>query len=178
MLLFNYVARHRLMFSVLATIACLVALGFGVRRAAMFTVPMFQADYITAAESEVAPPARAYYDAGLVAYQQQDYAGAKELLGKAYSALNADDGSTKASDNLIAGDIQFLLALTHERTKQNFMAIEAYKLALRHNPNNMPAKYNLERLLSDRSGGGGAGEGQGDPSAPGGQAGKDGKKGI
>ena len=176
--LINFVARRRLMFSVIATIACLAVLALGLRRAVMYTVPMFQGDYVSAAKSEVAAPEYAWYGAGLIAYQQEDYAAAKENLSKAYSALSSEDGQIKPSDNLIAGEIQFLLALTHERTKQNFMAIEAYKQALRHNPDHMVAKYNLERLLSARGGSGGAGAGEGDTSAPGGQAGKDGKKGI
>ncbi|CAN5616990.1 hypothetical protein BH11CYA1_BH11CYA1_44120 [soil metagenome] len=174
----NLVARHRLLFSVMATIVCLVVLVLGLRLAVIYTVPMFYGDYVSAAQSEVASPANAWYDAGLAAYKQKDYDQAKEYLSKSYSALSAEDGQIKPSDNHIAGEIQFLLALTHERTKQNFMAIEAYKQALRHNPDHMVAKYNLERLLSDRGGSGGAGEGEGDTSAPGGKAGKDGKKGI
>lgn len=176
--LINFIVRRRLMFSVIATIVCLVVLALGLRRAVMYTVPMFQGDYAAAAKSEVAAPEYAWYDVGLTAYQQEDYATAKEALSKAYSALSSKDGQIKPSDNLIAGEIQFLLALTHERSKQNFMAIEAYKQSLRHNPDHMVAKYNLERLLSDRGGSGGAGEGEGDTSAPGGKAGKDGKKGI
>ncbi len=176
--LFNFVARHRLMFSVIVTIVCLLVFALGLRRTVMYTVPMFQGDYVSAAKSEVAAPAHAWYDAGLTAYKQKDYDQAKEYLSKAYSALSSEDGQIKSSDNHIAGEIQFLLALTHERTKQNFMAIEAYKQALRHSPDHMLAKYNLERLLSDRGGSGGAGEGEGDTSAPGGKAGKDGKKGI
>lgn len=176
--LINFVARRRLMFSVIATIACLVVLALGLRRAVMYTVPMFQGDYVAAAKSEVAAPAQAWYDAGLTAYQQEDYATAKEVLPKAYSALSSEDGLIKPSDNAMAGEIQFLLALTHERTKQKFMAIEAYKQALRHNPDHMVAKYNLERLLSERGATGGAGEGEGDTPAAGGTAGKDGKKRI
>lgn len=164
------------MFSVIATIACLLVLALGLRRTVMYTVPMFQGDYVSAAESEVAASTHAWYDASLTAYKQKDYDQAKEYLSKAYSVLSSEDGQIKPSDNYIAGEIQFLLALTHERTKQNFMAIEAYKQALRHNPDHMIAKYNLERLLSDRGGSGGAGEG--DTSAPGGKAGKDRKKGI
>jgi len=176
--LINFVVRRRLMFSVIATIACLVVLALGLRRAVMYTVPMFQGYYVSAAQSEVAQSEYAWYDAALAAYKQQDYDTAKDYLSKAYSALSAKDGQIKLSDNHIAGEIQFLLALIHERTKQNFMAIEAYKQALRHNPDHMVAKYNLERLLSQRGGPGGADPGEGDTSAPGGQAGKDGKKGI
>ena len=174
----NFVSKRRLMFSIIATIVCLVVLTLGLRRTIVYTVPMFQGDYVSAAKSEVASPARAWYDAALTAYKQEDYDQTKEYLSKAYSALSSEDGQIKSSDNHIAGEIQFLLALTHERTKQNFMAIEAYKQALRHNPDHMVAKYNLERLLSDRGGSGGAGEGEGDTSSPGGKAGKDGKKGI
>jgi len=166
------------MFSILAAVASLLVLALGVRRAVEFTLPMYQGDYVQAAQSEVAPPVRAFYDAGLQAYEQKDYTSAKDNLSQAYSALSSKTGQIDSREDLIAGDIQFLLGLTHERTKQKFMAIEAYKQALRHNPNHMEAKYDLEHLLSDRGGSGGAGAGAGDTSAPGGKPGKDGKKGI
>ncbi len=174
----NYFTRHRIKLSVLAAIVCVIVLALGARRAGQFTVPMYQGEYAYAAESEVAPPVRAFYDAGLQAYLAEDYTPAKEHLSKAYSALSSKSGQIDPSEDLIASDIQFLLALTHERTKQKFMAIEAYKQALRHNPDHMAAKYNLERLLLERGGSSGAGAGPGDTSAPGGKAGKDGKKGI
>lgn len=173
----NYLTRHRIKLSVLAAIACVIVLALGVRQAVQFTVPMYQGEFAYAAESEVASPERAYYNAGLTAYQAEEYTPAKEYLAKAYSALSSESGQIDRSEDLLAGDIQFLLALTHERSKQKFMAIEAYKQALRHNPDHMAAKYNLERLLLERGGSGG-GKGPGDSSAPGGQPGKDGKKGI
>ena len=53
-------------------------------------------------------------------------------------------------------------------------AVQAYEQALRHNPNHMYAKYNLELLQQTSPGGGGGG----DNGKPGGAGKGGGKKGI
>lgn len=176
--LFEFASRHRVKLSILTLIASLSVLVMGLRQATNYTIPMLQGDYVSAAESGAVRPTEAWYDAGLEAYKHKNYEAAKELLQLSYSSLSEQEGQLKASDNKIAGDIQFLLALTQEGLKQKRLAIDAYKQALRHNPLHMEAKYNLERLLEGGDGSGGAGSGEGDDPNAGSQPGKDGKKGI
>jgi tetratricopeptide (TPR) repeat protein len=176
--LLEFATRYRVMISIVALLASLVVLTLGLRQALYYTIPMLQGDYVGAAQSETVRPTQAWYDAALVSYKRKDYEAAKELLQLSYSSLSAEDGQLNSADNNVAAEVQFLLALTQEGLKQKRQAIDAYKQALRHNPDHLTAKYNLERLLKDDGGSSGGTGGEGDTPAPGSQAGKDGKKGI
>lgn len=182
------ITRHRVGLALTTVFLALVLFGYGAWRLLSYSLPMYQEDFPAAAEYKNGNVALALYDAGLQAFKDGDFDGAQELLTKAYSAMTEEKQSlTQAAlgvDHKLAAQVQFLLAVTLERKKQKFMAIEAYQQALRHDPSHMEAKYNLERLLMARGGqGAGEGDGKGDGQGkPGDKTGsgrsQEGRKGI
>lgn len=143
-----------------AVMVGIVALGFalwGGYRVITYTVPMLQGDYSQAAQGG-GDQADALYDAGLSAYEGEDYKSAKELLTRAQSALTDSRGEIPGERKAMASKIQFALGNTYFQQKQLKAAAEAYKQSLRLDPANLEAKYNLE-LIQQMSGGSGPGEG-------------------
>jgi Ca-activated chloride channel family protein len=180
------ISRKLSRFGIGAALFCVlvgvVIMGFGAKRLFTYSWPMVVSDYDRAAQSTDGNKAIALYDLGLKAYRAGAYQDAQEILTKAYSAMTEENQNPLGIDHDLGARVQFLLAVSYERSKQNFMAIEAYKQALRHDPNHLEAKYNLERLLAKR-GGGGQGQGEGDGEGkPGDKTGsgqsQQGKKGI
>ncbi len=164
-----------------ATLAFLGVFALGLLRLINYTLPLYIGAPVSAAQSGYGDPVAAYYDAALASYKAEDFDGAVKMASQAYSKLTEQKGSIAQSEHVQkeAADIQFLLGLCREKAKQPDQAIDAYEQALRHNPNHLAAKYNLERLLKPQGGGGaggpGDGKGAGQPQ-PGDQPGKDGDK--
>lgn len=178
----NFAQTFRVSLSLCALLIALVGVYFAGRSIYSYSLPMQQGDYLTAAQnSEGSERALALYDAGLVLYRAKDFENSRVALTEAYSSLSAKHGQIGKSDLPLAGKIQFLLGLVSERTDQGQLAIDAYKDALRHDPTNLPAKYNLERLLTKQAQEG-SGQGEGKDGKPGTNpssgAGKSGNKGI
>lgn len=175
----KFLYKRRGFLAGVATLAFLGVFALGVVRLVNYTLPFYIGDPVSAAQSGYGDPVVAYYNAALASYKAQDYDGAIKMASQAYSTLTAEKGSISQSQRVQkeAGDIQFLLGLCRERNKQPDQAIDAYEQALRHNPNHLPAKYNLERLLKPQGGGGagGPGSGQGQGGQQPGQQPGDGK---
>lgn len=171
-------AKSRVTLAWLAAITCLCLALYGGYRTLTYSLPLRSSNPYEASQmaADASEKAYALYNTGLNAYSGEDYTLAAQVLTKAYSALT-QDGEAMAKNTALAAQIQFLIGLTNEKLKQNFEAIEAYKQCLRHNPDHMEAKYNLERLLSDRDSGGGEG-GNKPGQKPGSGSGKQVKKGI
>ena len=185
----KFLYKGRGFLAVLAAIAFLGVFSVGVVRLVSYTLPLYLGHPDTAAQSDYGDKVVAYYDAALQQYKAHQYDVAAQLAAKAYSTLTAQTGSipTTARAQSEAADIQFLLGISREKNKQQSQAVDAYKQALRHNPDHLAAKYNLERLTKPSSGGGGGGAGKGDGAGqggnqpgqqPGGGASHQGKKGI
>jgi tetratricopeptide (TPR) repeat protein len=158
-------------------VACIFAFLFGFYMLFSNSIPMLTKDYEGAADSYVADRSLALYDAGLQRYRGGDNKGAVRVLNDAYNACLGAKGVVSDDKRKLAGDIKFLTGNALVGQKQLQQAVEAYKDALRLDPNNLYAKYNLE-LLQAMNGGKGPGPGPGDDSKPGGQPGKGIKKGI
>ncbi|MBS1994541.1 MAG: hypothetical protein JSS83_28710 [Cyanobacteria bacterium SZAS LIN-3] len=176
----KFLYKRRVLLAGLATIAFVGVFVLGILRLFNYTLPLYIGNPVSASESGYGDPVVALYDAALRTYQAQDYEAAGKLAAQAYSKMSEEHGAigTDARSQKVAGDIQFLLGLTCEKVKQQQQAIEAYEQALRHTPDNLPAKYNLERLLKAQQGGGAGGGGQQPGQKPGGGASHQGKKGI
>jgi tetratricopeptide (TPR) repeat protein len=97
----------------------------------------------------------AKYNLGFELYQSSKYEDAATALTKAYAALTDSDGNVKPHHKQLAADIQFLLGNAYANSKKEEEAISAYKLSLKHDPNNIITIYNLERLLNSSGGKGG-----------------------
>lgn len=175
-------ARRRVGLALLLTLACVIVSGWGALRLFNYSLPMYTEDFPTAAESGRGDKAMALYNEGLLWYKQKNFKNAQEALGEAYSAMTEENTSPTGPDPVLAGKVQFLLGLSCEKDKQVQQAIDAYKQSLRHDPTNLEAKYNLERLLkgAEGKGQGGAGEGPGNKPGdkPGPGSSNQGKKGI
>jgi tetratricopeptide (TPR) repeat protein len=108
----------------------------------------------------------AKFNQGFELYQTNQYEDAVIALTKAYAALSDNDGNVKPQHTKLAAEIQFLIGNAYANKKKESEAISAYKLSLKHDPNNIITIYNLERLLAS---GGGKGGNDGDkpkPSSP------------
>jgi len=175
----KFLYRRRVLLGCVATIAFAGVFLLGMLRLFNYTLPLYIGNPVSASESGYGDPVVALYDAALQSYQAEDFEGASKLASKAYSKMSEEHGAiaTTARAQKTAGDIQFLLGLSREKVKRQQQAIEAYEQALRHDPDNLPAKYNLERLLKAQGGAGGAG-GQQPGQKPGGGSSHQGKKGI
>jgi len=105
----------------------------------------------------------AKYNLGFELYQSNQYDDAATALTKAYASLTDKDGNVKPTHRKLAADIQFLIGNAYANSKKESEAINAYKLSLKHDPDNIITIYNLERLLSS---GGGKGGNDGDKPKP------------
>jgi tetratricopeptide (TPR) repeat protein len=159
----KFLYKRRGFLAGVATLAFLGVFALGVVRLVNYTLPLYIGDPVSAAQSAYGDPVVAYYNASLASYKAGDFDAAVTAASQAYSKLTAEKGSIAQTDRVQkqAGDIQFLLGLCREKTKQPTLAIDAYEQALRHNPNHLAAKYNLERLLKPQGGGGAGGPGDG-----------------
>lgn len=170
--------ERRVQLSVAMVIVSAVVAIYGTYRTLAYTVPMYTGNYLSAAESGAGDESFALYNLGLQAFEAKEYDAAKEIFTKGYSKLTETEAGTINSDSKkkLGAELQFMLGNTALRQKQVKVAIEAYKAALRLNPNHLAAKYNLELLQSNSGGAGGAGgDSQKDPS---GGSNRDPKKGI
>jgi tetratricopeptide (TPR) repeat protein len=170
----SFVREHRKGVAVALLVLSAAAVLYGAYSLFTYSIPMTQGGdaYTTAYQSAVADKATVLYDAAQQAYQEGNYKAAQALLTKAYSECTDSSGHLPDSRNALAGDIQFLLGNALAKDKNVKDAITAYGQSLRHNPNHMYAKYNLELL--QQSAGGGAGGGNGQPGGPGKGGGKKG----
>lgn len=141
------------------------------------SIPMLNENFDGAADSYFIDRPLALYDAGLQRYRDEDYKGAATILNDAYNACLGAQGVVSDDKRKLAGTIKFLTGNTLVMQKQLQQAVEAYKEALRLDPTNLDAKYNLE-LLQQMNGGKGPGSGQDGDGPPGTQPGKGIKKGI
>lgn len=175
----SFSTRMKVWLTLLFTMICLAGLGYGVYRLFAYSLPMQMGSYYEASQSEAGDKGVALYDAALQEFNAEHFDTAQQLLVMSYSALTEQKESQSAIDEKMAARVQFLLGVVNEKTNKTQPAIEAYKMALRHNPDHMEAKYNLERLMATGGKGQGNGPGDGDGNGPpsSGQ-GSQGKKGI
>jgi tetratricopeptide (TPR) repeat protein len=170
----SFVRAHRQRVATAVLVLSAAVLLYGGYALLTYSVPMTQGGdgYVTAHNSLVGDKAAVLYNAGQEAYQEGEFAVAEKLLTKSYSELTDSSGHLPDSRNALAGDIQFLLGNSLVKQKKVKDAVQAYEQSLRHNPNHMYAKYNLEML--QQSGGGSSGGGDGKPGGPGKGGGKKG----
>jgi len=168
-----YISGHRLQVALAGLFVLVLVLAFGLYQLFTYSLPMALGNYPVAYRSASADRAMVLYDAGLAAYREGDYDSARKLLVEAYSACTGSSGQISESKQKLASQVQFLLGNALYKTKKSKPAIEAWKQALRLDPTNLYAKYNLELLQSNN--GGAASD---SPDSPGGSGGGGGKKGI
>lgn len=173
----SYVWERRVQLTVMLAIASVALALWGSWRMVACSLPMQMGDYVRAAESGSGNSANAYYDAGLAAYQNEQYKEAQKLFTAAQSALTSSSGDLPPEAKAMAAKIQFALGNNYFRQKQLKAAAEAYRQSLRFAPDNLEAKYNLE-LMQKLLASGGSGNGPGDPKDPGGSGPGGPKKGI
>ena len=155
--------------------ACAILAIYGVVRLFSYSGPMYSQDFKDASQSIVGDTPLANYDLGVKLYQKEDYDGAKAALEQAFKELTHDSGVVPPARKELAAQIQLLLGVVHEHQKNFRVAVSAYEESLRHNPQLMPSKYNMERLKSKYPDLNGAGT----PQNPGGSSsGTNNKKGI
>ncbi len=169
----QFFQNHRVGVVQVVLVLFLGLFAYGVYQAATYTWPMHAGAFHSASESRVADKPIALYDSGLAAYMAEDYGTAKRELVAAYAACADGSGAISESHTQLCAQIQFLLGNTYVNLKKADSAIQAYEESLRLDPTNLYAKYNLELLKSQKSGGGG-----GDQGNPGGSGKGGGKKGI
>ena len=163
--------------SVLLVASILLAL-FGAFRLASYSGRMLAHDFVGAAGSSVGDTPLALYDYGIQAYQKENYALAKDALTEAFNQLTKNTAVVPPERKELAGQTQFMLGVVNEHAKQFRVAVTAYEDCLRLTPDNLNAKYNLERLKSqfpDLGKGGGSPQ---DPSKDPSKGSQNNKKGI
>lgn len=153
-------------------VAGIFAFLFGLYMLFSYSVPMLKGNYGSASNSYAADRCVSLYDTGLQFYQAEEYKPATLALTDAYNACLGPQGLVSDEHRKLAANIKFLTGNALVYQKQLKQAVEAYKEALRLDPDNLEAKYNLE-LLQQMNGGKGPSD---DPS--GGDAGKGIKRGI
>jgi tetratricopeptide (TPR) repeat protein len=166
----SYIRGHRAGLTTTLLLLLCATLLFGGYQLLTYSLPMATGDYRTAHDSLVGDKANVLYDAALQAYEQGDYQTAQKLLTRAYSLCTDSSGHLPESRAALAAEIQFLIGNTLVKTEKVKSAVQAYEQALRHNPNHLYAKYNLE-LLQQSSSGGGNGQQPGNGGSGGGKKG-------
>ncbi|MBY0359503.1 MAG: tetratricopeptide repeat protein [Candidatus Obscuribacterales bacterium] len=148
---------------------CLLGVSLDLYYVASYCWPVTEGDYEFASGSYLADSGNALYDGALVAYSKENYPEAVRLLNLAGEHLHDSAGNPLESKRALASNIQFLLGNVLVKQKQTGQAIEAYRAALRLNPDHRYAKYNLELLARPQLGGDGA-AGSGGSGGEGGQS--------
>lgn len=171
----KFVHALRVPLASIGIMACIVALLFGVFRFFDYSSPMNSHDFRGAAEASVGDQSMALYDWSLQLYKQQRYKQALEIATEAQNQLTKKTGSVPPDQMDLSAKIQMMIGVCNEYEKQYRLAISAYEDALRADPDNLAAKYNLERLKSKFPDMGG---GRGQPQQPGGGSSQDKKKGV
>lgn len=171
----KFVHSLRVQLASLGIMVCVVALLFGVFRFFDYSLPMNTHDFRGAAGASVGDQPTALYDWSLQLYQQQRYKQAIEVATEAQNQLTKKTGAVPPDQVDLAAKIQMMIGICNEYEKQYRLAISAYEESLRADPDNLAAKYNLERLKSKFPDLGG---GKGQPQDPSGGSGKDKKKGV
>jgi tetratricopeptide (TPR) repeat protein len=141
---FGFLSGHKRGLARVAILASMLLLLYGVIRIFDYTLPMIEHRYSDAARATHGDVTLAYYDLALEHYRQRDYAGAQNLLTAGYTLLSDKDGNIPAGKQPMAADMQLLIGNSLYYQQKLEPAAEAYKQALRHNPNDLNAKYNLE----------------------------------
>lgn len=151
----------------------------GIFRLVSYSGPMLAEDFLGAAQSSVGDPPVALYDLGVKAHKSGENALAKEALTEAFNQLTKNTGVVPPDRKELASQIQFMLGVVNEHEKQFRVAITAYEDCLRFAPDNIYAKYNLERLKQQfPDGGKGPGGDPQDPSKDPSKGKQNDKKGI
>lgn len=146
--IFDWLARSRSSICAVLVLANFFLVFYGFQHLWSYSVPMLKGIYHQAAVSDAGDATVAFYDSGLVFLANGQYEVAQAELKEALSSLTEETGQIRAADKPMAAKIQFLLGVANEGLKQWKLAEDAYKEALRLNPANLPAKYNLERILT------------------------------
>ncbi len=174
----DFIRAYRVQAMTLLVVASICASLFGVYRLFSYSVPMVTEDFMGAMESPVADRPLVLYDLGLQAYKRDNHDIAKQILTEAFNQLTKNTGVVPPEQKELAGQIQFMLGVVNEHEKQFRVAITAYEDCLRQTPDNLNAKYNLERLkqqFPDMGKGGGSPQ---DPSGAPSSGKRNDKKGI
>jgi tetratricopeptide (TPR) repeat protein len=95
------------------------------------------------------------YNVGLKRYEEAQYSSARHAFEKAYAACSDANGVVPEGNKNFASDCQLLIGNAFANEGKTDEAVAAYTLSLRHNPNNIFATYNLEKLQDAKKGGGG-----------------------
>ncbi|HEY9775935.1 MAG TPA: hypothetical protein V6C81_19385 [Planktothrix sp.] len=167
--IFAFLMRSKKGLVKLAAFAFIALALYGCLRLFTYTLPMLQHDYATAAQSKRGEQTLPYYDAGLELYHNGDYVNAQKIWTAGYTLLSDQDGTIAVSRQARAADFQLLIGNSLFYQQKLSPAAEAYKQALRHNPNDLEAKYNLElvsQLIIKGGGGGGSGQPGGGKGRP------------
>jgi tetratricopeptide (TPR) repeat protein len=95
---------------------------------------------------------------------KEKLAEATKVLELNLDLLVGKNGKYRLTDKSKLARTYFLLGKCYQRQKQFDKAIESYEDTLRLDPDNLPAKYNLEMIIMSGGGGdGGAQPKQGEP---------------
>jgi len=164
----DFIRAFRVQAMTLLMVASICASLYGVYRLVSYSVPMATEDFIGAVESPVADRPLVLYNLGLQAYKLENHDIAKQILTDAFNELTRNTGVVPSDRKELAGQIQFMLGVVNEHEKQFRVAITAYEDCLRQTPENLNAKYNLERLkqqFPDMGKGGSPQDPSGEPSS-------------
>jgi hypothetical protein len=130
-------------------------LGYSLIKLVAFTGPILAHDYADAANSQFGDNSIPAYNIALSnyaraeeetsSYYKQDwYRAAQRSASQSYGALLDKDGNVPAGKAQTAAKLQLIIGNVLYRQNKLQAAAEAYAQALRHDPDLMPAKYNLE----------------------------------
>jgi tetratricopeptide (TPR) repeat protein len=144
-------------------IAC--AFGYGFYGLFTYVMPMSQDNFGIARKSLVKDETEVFlngaardYDQSLLTnghVDQLKLAEATKVLELELDKLIAKNGHYSLTEKSKLTRVYFLLGKCYQRQKKADKAIEAYEDTLRLDPDNLPAKYNLEMLIMGGQGGDG-----------------------
>lgn len=101
----------------------------------------------------------AKFNLALTQYEDTKYTDAKTRLEKAYAACCDKNGKVHPEYKNLASDIMLLVGNSIWNDGKPEEAVPAYELALKLNPDNLVAAYNLEKLQNTQKTGGKGGGG-------------------
>lgn len=143
----NFFGRFLLSIFVVATFS------YGFYGTFSYVIPMAQGDLRHARTSAVKDQSEILINGAQKAYEEGNLKEATKVLELALEELVDMSGRYDIANQSKLEDVHFLLGKCYHLQEKYDKAIEGYVETLRLNPDHLPAKYNLEMIVSQGGGG-------------------------
>lgn len=137
----------------IAAILIVMAFGFGFYGTMTYVLPMGKGDVGMAKKSMVADDVEVLLNGAAISFEKERYQETVKVLELALEELISPSGEYKLVNEWKIVRIQFLIGKSYHLLEKYDKAVEAYKATLQLDPDHLPAKYNLEMIVSQPQGG-------------------------